>query len=125
MPAFSAAWSGVKERPRPGRSAQRTNRASRSPWSRLSRARVVGSDVLIKAELAVRLQHAAGLVERLPWIRNRAQHEAEDDGVEGVVFERQRHGFAVDDLDSNRTLCQAPLGSGAHGRFRLERDDPV
>jgi hypothetical protein len=77
--------------------------------------------VLVEAQLAFGAQHAPQLAQRTALVRDAAEDEADDGGVELCVRERQRVRKAGDDRDRHRGRCL--LSQPSQGRLRLDRDD--
>ena len=63
-------------------------------------------------------EHAPGLGDRAPWIRDRAEAKRADDGVETVVRELERFGIPEAEIGRVRELsspwdCESHRGSGS------------
>jgi hypothetical protein len=80
--------------------------------------------VLDEQQPPSRPQHAPYLRERHALVRNRAQHERRDDGVEASIGKRQCFGPRLRYLDRDAGRAQLPAQLPPHERIRL-RDDYV
>jgi hypothetical protein len=82
-----------------------------------------GADVLVEAELAIRGEHAAQLLERRRGIGHAAEDPDDDSGIEGPILRRQGVGDAVDDLDRHGSVASALRSRRARRRVRLDREN--
>ena len=79
--------------------------------------------MLVEAKLPARTYHAPQLAERDPLVGDRAEHQADDGGVEALVLEGQRVGDGVNDLHRGRSCARCLLGALAKERLGLDRDE--
>jgi hypothetical protein len=79
--------------------------------------------VIERAQLATRLQHAKRLAEHAGDRRHAAQDQAQDDGVEALIGERERQAVTARDPDSAADRERLLQRDGEEVRVRLDRVD--
>src|SRR3954452_1522099 len=96
----------------------------RDPVLPLRELRIVGADVLEEEQAPARLQDARDLAQRRFLVRDAAENEGHDHGVEGCVREREAFDARIDDLRGRRDLLGALNETTAHVLVRLGQHQP-
>src|SRR5215210_1139471 len=86
---------------------------------------LLSADVLVETEGASRSEPAAGFGQDPLHIWDRAEHQAEDHGVEGGIREGQGDGITLHHLHGNPSLQRRIMGSRPHRGVGLERYHPL
>ena len=84
---------------------------------------VVGAHVLQEEQLPAGSQHAMDLAQRARLVVDAAQHECGDDGVEGIVLERQILGRRAQHPSLRDVLAGVALEPADHRRSGFREDE--